>query len=285
MSSTFLKSQTVNGTDIFRRTGTGTKSSYVMLHGIGSDASSFHSLIDQLADDRDIIVWNAPGYGNSQHLDQEFPLATDYADRLHDVLKEIQTRPVILVGHSLGTLMAAAFASRYPSKTQALVLLASAQGYGCGPDQQLPAKSQNRLDKLSELGPKRFAAATAPGLIFQPENNPDLVSSAIDAMSKINPVGYTQAVKMLSSGALKETAETVLCSSLTVVGNQDKITPIDQSQAVHNSLSTASPDLVHELVLIENAGHAVHQQQPAAVATAMTSFLDSVESGSLEVLA
>ena len=285
MNCKTLKLDRVKSTDIFRRVGTSEKAPYVMLHGIGSDASSFHPLMDQMTDERDIIVWNAPGYGNSKHLAQEFPVAMDYADRLHDILVEIDAGPIILVGHSLGTLMAIAFANRYPSHVRALVLLASAQGYGCNPDQELPEKSQNRLDKLRRLGPAKFAAAAAPGLIFEPDNNSDLVSNAEKAMSRINSAGYTQAVKMLSSGALKETATTVVCPSLTIVGQQDNITPADQSQAVHNSLSKASPHLLHELVLIEKAAHAVHQQQPATVAKSMSKFLNSVESKFIEEIA
>ncbi len=51
----------------------------VLLHGIGSNALSFESLIKELPDSWRLIAWNAPGYGDSNPLKPDWPIAEDYA--------------------------------------------------------------------------------------------------------------------------------------------------------------------------------------------------------------
>jgi pimeloyl-ACP methyl ester carboxylesterase len=59
-----------------------------------------------------VLAWDAPGYGNSAPLaPMAMPGAADYAERLWawlDALGPQAAAPLVLVGHSLGALMACA---------------------------------------------------------------------------------------------------------------------------------------------------------------------------------
>lgn len=61
----------------------------VLLHGIGSNALSFKSLIKELPDSWRLIAWNAPGYGNSEPLKPDWPIAEDYALALKNFLIDL----------------------------------------------------------------------------------------------------------------------------------------------------------------------------------------------------
>lgn len=240
----------------------------VMLHGIGSDMSSFDPLVELLPEDWTLIAWNAPGYGASVPLAKDHPGAVDYAQRLRDLLDQLDGGPVLLLGHSLGTLIATEFAARWPARLGALILLACAQGYGSALG-QLPAKAQARLDDLDRLGAAEFARLRAPNLFYHPEAYPAACQSAIAAMSRINPRGYAQAVHMLACGDQAARARDVALPSLVMVGAKDSITPPQQSQSVHRALARAARDLPHHWEKVENAGHALHQQSPGLVASAI----------------
>ena len=64
----------------------------VLLHGIGSHANSFASLMYSFEGRSAVIAWDAPGYGSSAPLAQSWPDASDYAAALDRLLAELDIR-------------------------------------------------------------------------------------------------------------------------------------------------------------------------------------------------
>ena len=85
------------------------------------------------------------------------------------MLDALALKDCIILGHSLGTLIAAKFAQQYPDHVSLLILASSACGYAAIPNSELPAKAQDRLNDLDTLGKDAFAKARASNLVFQPE--------------------------------------------------------------------------------------------------------------------
>lgn len=110
----------------FREQGSGTP--LTLLHGISSGAASWHKQM-ALPGYR-VLAWDMPGYGESPMLTTARADAGDYADALARMLDRAGVQKTVLVGHSLGALVAAAFAARYPQRVRYLVLADVAQGYG-----------------------------------------------------------------------------------------------------------------------------------------------------------
>ena len=243
----------------------------VLLHGIGSNMTSFDGLSALLPEDWTLAAWNAPGYGGSQPLSADWPVAADYAGRLSAVLDAAGMNRVLLAGHSLGTLMAVSFARLHPDRVAGLVLLACAQGHGAAPG-ILGEKAQARLDDLAAMGPEEFARSRAPRLMYRPDAMPAVRDKAIAAMSAIRPVGYGQAVRMLATGDQKGDAESVRVPSLVMVGEKDAVTAPEQSRGVHDALARAAPDLPHVFRSAPDAGHILHQEFPEAVGAEIVRF-------------
>ncbi|MFP1632012.1 alpha/beta fold hydrolase [Zhengella sp. ZM62] len=260
----------IEGTDIRLSEGKGGPV-LVMLHGIGSDMSSFDGLSAALPEDWTLIAWNAPGYRASRALEQAWPTAGDYAERLAAVADALDLPPFLLAGHSLGTLMAVAFARLHPDRVAGLVLLACAQGHGAAPG-RLGEKAQARLDDLKALGAEEFARSRAPRLMADANAMPAVRDRAIAAMAAINPQGYAQAVRMLATGDLAGEASHARVPSLVMVGEKDAVTPPAQSRAVHAVLAAASPDLPHVFRSVPDAGHILHQEFPEAVGAETVRF-------------
>lgn len=281
MSSQLIK-KTVANTDLFVREGQ-PEHTLVLLHGIGSNHTSFSELVKRLPKHYRLLIWNAPGYGDSQPLETMHPLAGDYANKLFEIVTELKISRFDLLGHSLGTLVAVAFAGAHSALLNSLILCSCAQGYGMEPGGNLPDKAAQRLQDLDKLGRVQFAAERAPRLLYQPDAHPELKKAAVDAMASINTSGYRQAVHMLAAGDCRGTANGVSIPTLVIVGQQDQITPPAQSAAVHDALNAAAPAQLHEYKLVADAGHLVHQQQPSIVTEHITDFLRQVGSYSLGV--
>lgn len=263
--------KTIAGLNVRIRDGAADKC-LVMLHGIGSNAGSFNRLAAYLPDDIMLIAWNASGYMGSVPLASPHPDARDYPTCLLDLIGAQGLSQVTLLGHSLGTLIATEFTSHSPQHVDTLILLACAQGYGIAPGAALPDKAAKRLRDLASLGAQTFAETRASRLMHDPDAQPDVRDEAIAAMAALSPDFYGQAVHMLASGTLSARAAQVSVPCLVLVGAQDQITPPVQSNATHHALASASPDLPHICGEIQNAGHILHQEQAADVATHIQAF-------------
>src|SRR5919204_6534830 len=101
----------------------------VLLHGIGSSSASWLFQFETLPGYR-LIAWDAPGYGESDFLAPPTPRPADYAQALHEFLDRLLLKDVVLVGNSLGCLMAGAYAAAHPERVRSMLLLGPAGGDG-----------------------------------------------------------------------------------------------------------------------------------------------------------
>ncbi|WP_420396682.1 alpha/beta fold hydrolase [Nioella sp.] len=240
----------------------------VFLHGIGSNATSFAPIFELLPPRFSLIAWNAPGYSGSAPLAMDWPLARNYADRLAQMLDGLDLGQVHIVGHSLGTLIATAFARRFPKRLLSLTLAAAAKGYGVPRGGVLPEGVGNRLTELARLGPAVFAHARAGNLVHEPALHPDIVARVEAAMAQVNPDGYAQAVRMLASGDLPGDLARVAARPGFIVGMQDRVTPIAQTRAAAQAWEAAQ-GIRPTITEIDQAGHAVYLQRPGAFCSAL----------------
>lgn len=96
----------------------------VLLHGLGSRREHWLPTARILARHHRVELVDLPGHGTSG-MPEPFSLARATA-ALDAALAEISSEPVILVGHSLGGLVAAAEAVENPSRIRGLVLVETA---------------------------------------------------------------------------------------------------------------------------------------------------------------
>lgn len=254
----------VEGIEVLERPGTGP--ALVLLHGIGSQAASFTPLLPELGQDLRVIAWNAPGYGGSQPLDEPWPDANDYADALRSVFVSLGIANATLAGHSLGTLMGAAFAARHRDRVARLVLASPALGHGVPRGGTLSRAAQARIDDLERMGPEAFARSRAPRLVHAPEADPELLALVTDGMAGVTMPGYAQAARMLASGRLLDDIERLSVSTDVVVGAEDIVTPPDGARRAYGAIS---PRHRGRFILVPDAGHALYQQAPAAFAAVL----------------
>ncbi|MBS0536646.1 MAG: alpha/beta hydrolase [Proteobacteria bacterium] len=262
------------GIAFLRRAGTAqgkTKGkTIVLLHGIGSNGGSFTPLIDALPEAFDVIAWHAPGYGGSRSLVSSFPQPQDYAEALLSFIDVLGLERITLLGHSLGCLFAGSFAARHAERVGALALLSPALGYRVKAGETMPETVQGRIDELRALGPRDFAAKRAARLVYQPDGKPAVLAAVREAMAAVDPVGYMQAARALGAGDLMADAPALSMATLVAVGAQDVVTPPANARKLYDALPR--PAGYHE---IPDAGHALPQENPAAVARLLVNLIEA----------
>ncbi|MGQ7815009.1 alpha/beta fold hydrolase [Metapseudomonas furukawaii] len=231
----------------------------VLLHGIGSGSASWLHCAQRLAEGNRVIAWDAPGYGLSTPLPQARPKAVDYAARLEALLVALGVERCLLVGHSLGALMATAYAAGQGAQRVArLVLISPARGYGAEAQRETGLRvRQQRLDNLERLGIDGMASERTSRLLGRNPSE-DALAWVRWNMARLNPAGYRQAVELLCGDDLLGYGRPAMPCEVHC-GEDDAITSPEACGAIARGLDAP-------FSLIPAAGHASPIEQPDVVA-------------------
>ena len=167
----------------------------LLLHGIGSGSASWAGQFEGLANAFHPMAWDAPGYGGSAPLAEPQPRAAQYAAVLEAFVRQRELGPVVLVGHSLGAIVAAAVAARAATPVRALVLASPARGWGNAAPELRERKLRERIEGIDRLGIEGLAAQRSAALCA-PGASAASVEAVRQNMARATPGGYKQAAHL-----------------------------------------------------------------------------------------
>jgi pimeloyl-ACP methyl ester carboxylesterase len=258
--------ETPRGVVAYREAGAGIP--LVLLHGIGASSASwlyqleaFGAAMPSPGDPRAcrVLAWDAPGYGGSAPLKMAAPRAADYAHALASWLSALSIDRAVIVGHSLGALMGAAFAARYSGSVLSLITISPAAGYGSAPPDVRTEKLESRLAMLETLGPRGMAEMRSANLCG-PDAAPAARAWVAWNMARIVPEGYRQATHMLADGDLATDLVGFGRADLEhmAVGSQDGVTTPASCERLARAAGIG-------LEVLPELGHACHIEAPDRV--------------------
>lgn len=96
----------------------------ILIHGIASSSTTFKSLIPLLTNKHRVIAMDLLGFGESPTPENADYTITEHVAAIARTIESIGLRaPFVLVGHSMGSLIAARYASHNPIKVSRLVMV------------------------------------------------------------------------------------------------------------------------------------------------------------------
>lgn len=238
----------------------------VLLHGIGSASDSWEFQLEHFAHDYRVVAWDAPGYGGSGDLAMDTPSAADFADALDRLLGALGIERCHLVGHSLGALIAAAFASRHAAWMLSLTLANAAAGHGRLDPATRAARLKERLGDLETYGPAGMAERRAPRLVA-PGTSPEALARVQAVMARVRPAGYSRAARMLAEADIFADLAHIDRPTLVMCGTLDRVTPEDSNRAIAKALSHG------RFVPLPGLGHASYVESPELFNLVLGRFL------------
>jgi pimeloyl-ACP methyl ester carboxylesterase len=93
----------------------------VLLHGLGSARSTWHPLVGSVAQRARVLAVDQRGHGDSSHAPGTYTLPHYVADAIA-VCDAVTNPPVVMVGHSLGAVVAASAARLRPDLVRGVLL-------------------------------------------------------------------------------------------------------------------------------------------------------------------
>ena len=232
----------------------------VLLASAGREASDFNELILELnnAGYKTLAV-EAPGINGTSLLNNVDLLGMTAPVR-QAILQVTPDKPIFLIGHAYGNRLARAYAYKYPDNINSVVLLAA------GGQVEIESKAKKALrDIFHPLRSTQSRLKDIQYAFFADGNE----------VPKYWRRGWHTKTAILhdQTRGLNVTKEWQGASGvpmLVVQPAQDRIAP---KKDAADFLAARYPGQV-EVVVIENAGHALLPEQPEAVADAVIEFLD-----------
>ena len=263
-----MPSAEVNGRKIFYRESGAGPITLICLHGISSNSRSWQRQLELLSDRYRVIAWDAPGYGQSGDPPNNMPMGW-YAAQLAGLMDALKLPKAVIVGLSMGGVLAQEFYRFSPDRFLALILADTNTGGGARPPAERQARLEGRLKALAELSLPEMARQRAPNLL-SPAPAPGLVAEVETMIQELHPAGYRDMVLALDAADTREVLPTVAVPTLVQWGEQDRVTPRPEAEV----LRTGIPGAAFEI--IPGAGHLSNLEQPDAFNRAVTAFLAKI---------
>ena len=241
---------------------TGKGEPLLFLHGAGGLTGADPSLED-LGRNFKVYAPHLPGYGEStggEHIDDVIDAALFY----HELMDELEFRAPIIVGHSMGGMLAAEVAALDARRAKKLVLVGAA-GLWLDND-PIPDLFSADLDDLPAMLFHDPKSPLAQMMIAMPWDDQELLT----AMYVERTRRFSAASKFLwpiPDRGLKKRAYRIAAPTLLLWGASDKVIPPVYAREFKKYIRNSR---VH---MIEKAGHMVMYEQPAEFDKVVTEFL------------
>jgi pimeloyl-ACP methyl ester carboxylesterase len=245
--------------------GTG-RTAVVMLHGVGGGKEAFGPQMQPLAGaGYRAIAWDMPGYGESPGI-APYDMA-GLAASLAALLDRLDLPHAVLLGHSMGAMVALEAIARMPARVAGLVLSATSPAFGKPDGAWQQAFLRDRLGLL-DAGRTMddVAQRLVPSMIGE-GCAPEGVSLAASLMSRVPPATYRAALHALMGFDRRDALASIGVPTLALAGELDPAAPA----AVMEKMAARIPGARY--VVLPRAGHLANLEQPAAFNAAVLEFL------------
>lgn len=237
----------------------------VFSNSLGTDMRIWDAMVDDLKNDYGVLLYDMRGHGLSEAADGSSTMA-DFADDLAGLLDHLSLSSVVLIGVSVGGMIAQLVAHRRPDLVSALVLCDTAHRIGNASmwRARMTAVESGGIASIADDILKRW---------FSPRyrHTDNAAYFGYRTMLCRQPAeGYIDVCRAISETDLEHSSAALSLPVLCAVGDSDGSTP----PAVVQSLADLITD--SRFVIIDDAGHLPCIEQPVELAGHVRRFVESV---------
>ncbi|MEC5198395.1 pimeloyl-ACP methyl ester carboxylesterase [Arthrobacter sp. PL16] len=261
--------------------GRADRTTIVMVHGFRGDHHGLLRLVEELPAHR-VLLPDLPGFGQGQELPGSHDVGT-YARFVRDTARGFAPGPLVVLGHSFGSIVAAEAAALDPDLAGALVLVNPISA----PALEGPSRVASRIAETYYVAADRLPEAAGRALL----SNPVIVRGMSMFMAKTKDRTLRrwihgqhdayfssfasrrvvlEAFRASISGTVRDRARDLVMPVLLIAAEQDDI----GSVASQRELAALIPHATLEV--IPDVGHLVHYEKPREAALLIEDFLESV---------
>jgi pimeloyl-ACP methyl ester carboxylesterase len=241
----------------------------VFLHGFPHNRGLWSPQLAGLAAQARCIAVDLRGFGESSVAP---PYSMDqYADDIAAFMEKLQIERAVICGLSMGGYVALALWRRHRKRVHALILADTR----ATPDSE---EGREKRRSMAQLARQKGAAAVAQAMIpamvgkHTRDSAPHVVDSVYQMLTRASVAGIVGALEaMRERPDSTATLSTIDVLTLIVVGEDDVLTPVADSEAMHRAIYGS------RLQILAHAGHVSNVERPAAFNHVVAEFLSTVK--------
>lgn len=245
----------------------------ILAHGFGCDQNMWRLLVPAFADRYRIVLFDLVGSGGSDlaayDRDRYGRLDGHAADVLA-IAREVCRGPAVFVGHSVSAMIGLLAGIAEPERFAAHVMVGPSPCYIDDGDYVGGFKREDIESLLDTLDSNYlgWASAMAPTIMGAPDR-PELAQELSNSFCRTDPAIAQHFARVTFLSDNRADVPRLPTRTLVLQCSDDLIAPRSTGEFLHRHLPRST------LRVIQNIGHCPHLSAPAAIAEAMTEFLDA----------
>ncbi len=239
-----------------------------LLHGVGGGKQAWRDNLPAIAAaGYRAIAWDMPGYGASAAI---CPYTVDgLAGALGALIDHAGAARNIVLGHSMGGMVAQALVARTPERVHGLILSGTSPAFGRADGAWQQQFLRDRFAPLDAGQTMAQLAAQLVGAMMAPDPDPQALQLARDVMAAVPPGSYRAALQAIVDFDRLRDLERIAVPTLCLAGEHDRNAAPSVMRRMAERIAGA------RYVCLPNAGHLANMEQPAAFNGAVLRFLQA----------
>ncbi|MDN4160565.1 alpha/beta fold hydrolase [Nocardioides abyssi] len=244
----------------------------VFAHGFGCDQSMWRHVAPAFADRYRVVTFDFVGGGGSDpaaYDPDKYATLDGYRADLLDVVRALDLRDVVLVGHSVAAMVGAMATIAEPDRFASMVMVGPSPRY-VDDENYIGGFGREDIDELltslssNYLG---WSAAMAPAIVGNPDR-PELGHELTEAFCRMDPEVARRFAEATFLSDNRDDLPRVPVPTLVLQCRDDIIAPMEVGEYVAEQL----PDST--FVVLEATGHCPQLSAPVLTAEAIGTWLD-----------
>ncbi|WP_417495414.1 alpha/beta fold hydrolase [Maricaulis sp.] len=240
----------------------------VMVHGFSYSLESWDGWAEDLSADHRVIRMDLPGHGLTGPDPLQRYSVPQTVEFLGALLDELGLDHVTLAGNSLGGLVSWRLAAERPDLVDRLVLVAPG-AYSINGVTDQPVAVPMGVSFYLTSAPEAMVAAASAGLYGDVSRMDPALPARVHALMQTPGVGQALVERLEVFTLPDPTADLaqVQAPALVLWGGRDVMIPVEQAARIAADLPQA------ELIIHDDLGHILHEEDPARTVADVRAFL------------
>ncbi|WP_131107256.1 alpha/beta hydrolase [Pseudomonas sp. Sample_10] len=243
----------------------------IFSHGFGCDQTMWRYLVDHFTGHFKVVLYDLVGAGQSDlgaYDRQKYDSLAGYAQDLGDIIDEYACGPVIVVSHSVSSMIGVLADRMSPGKIDAHVMIGPSPCYIDSDNYVGGFKLEDIHSLLDTLDSNYLGwSSTMAPVIMGAPGQPALSEELTNSFCRTEPEIAKQFARVTFMSDNRKDVAGLTTPTLILQSTDDLIAPI----AVGKYLEAVMPNST--LCIVANVGHCPHMSVPSACTEAIDNFL------------